>query len=350
MKNILKQIGQLPFIVAFWISKNWHVLLLVGLGWLAIQRMVDANHGKPSDYFTSFLDPLFSLMGLLLTVGVTLFLARREWGDNLDQRLVVHFVNPNGQFIASCYNINLLPNAEMRSLGQQIAQQMFNNQFVRFNPSVEMLSKGTVWAKSDTKLLGGGWIKYAEIKFNLLDDSYNQKSEYYALWNLGDNQQVKKRVDVANSPFHIYNPQFSLPKLLSTDDASMNDFMDKVGEKALLPKPRLFLTDAYLIMGEGMVELQRIDDPEEISMLLAPSQSSPYSVECHIADRLAVTWLNHLTGMSFTPGAPYFKLDPKLDLCLLITLDTEGLRKGVAYPASRLSQIGFSATLVGPSN
>lgn len=209
----------------FYFKKNWSILLLLVIGVVIVGLMTQWGQDKVPAVFTNFWDTLFGLLGVLLTLGLTVFYVYNEWAEQLDRVLIVHFKDSTGRYVASCYNVNILPNAELRGLGQQLGAQILERgRDLVFNPSVKLI-------KTDIHKIKTGegkskWIQYYEIQFRLLEDIFKDKpTPFYRVWNMGEEDDIKRMVSVATKTFHEENKYgMTLVDLLNSDEESMEKF------------------------------------------------------------------------------------------------------------------------------
>ena len=68
-------------------------------------------------------------------------------------------------YLASCYNVQVMPNSDLRALGQQVGAQMFSNQQLKFNPSLSLNIQNKpikILDKKNKKV----WVKYNDINLS----------------------------------------------------------------------------------------------------------------------------------------------------------------------------------------
>jgi hypothetical protein len=243
MINVLKT---LPEIVRHYIKENGFTLLLLIVAIFFVGLSTDWGRGDICSIFTKFWDPWLGIAGILFTLGLTIYYARSQWIESLDKKLIVHFVNTKGHYLASCYNVNVLPNAELRALGLQVGQQMFGIQNLKFNPSITETGREQIIRikNKEGKTL---WIQYYEITFNLLEDSYNHQSKFYTVWNISRDRSIKKRIDVSDQPYHKWKTEDIL-LLLSEDKKSIEQF-DTIAEIKFDHK--MYLLNSAIVTAQG---------------------------------------------------------------------------------------------------
>lgn len=210
----------------FYFRQNWRMLTLILLGFCIVFFYTKGGNEVP-ERFTTFFDPLFSVLGLLLTVGLTVFYVYNEWVDQLDRILIVHFKDLSGNYVASCYDVNILPNAELRGLAQQVGAQVLERERnLKINPSAKLLKTDIL--KVNTYDNNSKWIKYYEIQIRLLENIFKEDEiPCYRVWNMGEDNEIKKKVKISEKVFHEFSEVeygVSLIDLLNSDKNSMDKF------------------------------------------------------------------------------------------------------------------------------
>lgn len=218
-------------IIKYAFSNYWIRIVLIcfiGFGLYALVFFVITTvddkglHNLPENY-SSVWDPFLSMVGLAITSGLTIYYIRNEWISSLEKKLIVHFVNHKNQYVASCYNVNVLPHSDLRSLGQQVGQQLLHNQSIRFNPSIDNIENKQPILITD-HLGNQKWIKYFEIKFKLTDDIKNNAITNYKVWNINANGDHElKTFKLSPTVFHE-SKQLNIQLLLSTNPESIEKF------------------------------------------------------------------------------------------------------------------------------
>ncbi len=221
-----------------------------------------------SKYYKNAFDPILSFSGVVVPVILGIYFLRKEWEESLDRKLIVHFTQKSidlcqKEYMFSCYNVNLLPNADMRALGQQIGGQMGQNFGLKFNPSIKPIANGTL----ETLMIDGKteWVNYFEIEF-LLDRNQVSNTKYL-VWNLFEEEKLSASFDTRPAvAFHkLYDTAISLAQLLSSDDASKIDF-----EKIKIDKPeapKLYIMNSSIVTNFGLFQYKKIDVEDAKSLI-----------------------------------------------------------------------------------
>lgn len=187
-------------------------------------------------FWTNVLDPTITVFSFLFPLILSFYLLKKEWEESLETKLIVHFsIKNNGkkEYVMSCYNVNLLPYADMRSLGQQIGGQMSGDFQLKFNPSIQPISNGIISVKNEKNKLE--WVKYYEIEFLLATEPISSRPEtiknlrgLYLVWNLFDEDKELIYFNQRyNQTFHNvpkFKKEISISELLSFDKKSLENF------------------------------------------------------------------------------------------------------------------------------
>lgn len=206
----------------YYFKKNW---LLVGALIFTFSLIYYfTNFGDElSGFFVNFWDPIFSVFSTLLVIGLTIIYVKKEWKNSLNKELVVHFTH-NKKYVFSCYGVNLLPNADMRTLAQQIGRQMNGNQNLELNPSVNLIKSEVIRVK-DTNGKENKWIKYNEIQMALTKKP--EHVSFYKVWNLNNDTKEEKQISNQDEDFITQNKgNITIENLLSYDDENLKKFME----------------------------------------------------------------------------------------------------------------------------
>ncbi|MCA9750446.1 MAG: hypothetical protein KC414_15150 [Romboutsia sp.] len=83
--------------------------------------------------WTNIIDPLVTLLTVSITIIVYLTNARKNWEDNLEKRLTVHFMYKD-KYMMSCIQAFLTGTGDIRQWGQQIGRQMNGGKNLDFFP------------------------------------------------------------------------------------------------------------------------------------------------------------------------------------------------------------------------
>lgn len=113
--------------ITFWIVAFLVCLLIF---WIINKRNSICNI---DGVWTDVIDPVFTLFGLLVPALLWYFLLDKEWKDNLEKKLTVHF-KLKDNYVMSCFEVYLSSPADIRNWGQQIGQQMNNGNLLSFYP------------------------------------------------------------------------------------------------------------------------------------------------------------------------------------------------------------------------
>lgn len=170
----------------FYLKKNKGMLFFILGSFLLIGFMTAWGKVAMPMAFTNFWDALFGLLGVLLTVGLTIIYAAKEWRDSLEKRLTVHF-EYKGKYIMTCHEAYLASEGDIRAWGQQIGFQMTNKTQLDFYPYLSQKNPETAY---DTNLKIH-FMKY-EVTFHLrtIETQVKQmpdfKTQYLVWWENTD--------------------------------------------------------------------------------------------------------------------------------------------------------------------
>jgi hypothetical protein len=231
---------------------------------------------KPmDDVFTILTDPVFSITSIILTVGLTIMYAKTEWINTLPHRLNVHFINTEGKYLASCYNVHVMPNSDLRALGQQVGAQMFGNQHLKFNPSL-VLNKQNEPIKIKDKSNENEWVKFTDINFYLTTDQYNQVSAYYTIWNIYEKSHDTIYQLPSELPLHIST--IKTEHLLSNNSESTNQFK-KLPSIDISIYNHTYILNSPVIEGNGDYKYQIINESQAKAFIKDKSFKSAIGYE-----------------------------------------------------------------------
>jgi hypothetical protein len=252
MSNIFKTI---PAVSWHYLKENWFTWLLLAVAIVFVGASTDWGIADISTIFSKFWDPFLGIAGTLITLGLTFYYVSRQWKESLEKKLIVHFENANGDYIASCYNVNILPNGELRALGLQVGQQMLSTQQVKFNPSVVERTSARPLAVlgEDGK---SKWIMMYEIIFKLTTNEYNGGSAYYLIWNINDLQKTEKIEQPTKTPFHVKHD--NLITLMSMDDKSLHAY-NQIENTAIKIKGKFYFLNSSVITDFGRYVYESIN-------------------------------------------------------------------------------------------
>ncbi|MBP7642560.1 MAG: DUF1874 domain-containing protein [Saprospiraceae bacterium] len=250
-------------IVAHYWKKNFiiPILLFISLGVVAFYTY--GGEQEIGSFYNYFVDPVFSIFSILLTVGLTMMYAKTEWVNTLPHRLNVHFINTKGKYLASCYNVHVMPNSDLRTLGQQVGAQMFENQQLKFNPSLKLnVQNEPIRVKNSSGK--SCWVKYSDVNFYLTTDQYNENSAYYTVWNINEKEHDSLKLEPGTQPLH--DNEISTKELLSDDGLSAVAFktLQKINIQTGV---KLYIVNSPIIDGAGMYDYQIIDKTQAISFI-----------------------------------------------------------------------------------
>lgn len=244
-------------IISYYFKKNYiiPILLLISLG--VVTYYTYWGKQEMGDFYSNYVDPVFSIFSILLTVGLTMMYAKTEWINTLPHRLNVHFINTKGKYLASCYNVHVMPNSDLRTLGQQVGAQMFDNQQLKFNPSLKLnVQNEPVQVLNSNKKKN--WVKYSDVNFYLTTDQYNANSAYYTIWNINEKEHDSLKLEPSAKPLHESDQKISTKQLLSDDGESAVAFksLQKIN---IATSVKLYIVNSPIIDGAGMYDYQIID-------------------------------------------------------------------------------------------
>lgn len=225
--------------------------------------------------WTQVIDPVISIVALILPVLLTLYFIYQEWTNSLDKKLIVHFTiyqEGKKEYVFSCYNVNLLPGGDMRSLGQQIGSQMGKNTFLHFNPSIKPVRKGL--EQIVTKYGERQWIFYYEIEFILFSEVVDKDHPdthlgRYLVWNNFDEKILSWRTHPRPTlAFHqLPEVKLNLSELLSFDSNSELKFLELGQPKVAASGNPLYVLNASVVTDFGIFSYQSIDFQKAIELM-----------------------------------------------------------------------------------
>ena len=174
-------------------SKLFAILFLFGL----VVSILIAYYFKENLY-NDWIDPIASIMTLLVAISIALVGYRKTWIDSLPKKLTVHYTCQN-RYHLSCYYADLTSEGDIRTWAQQIGAQMTNNSRLSFNPFFD-LSGPDVILLEPNKIT----VLHYEITILLKDinDLKLDLDEKYIRWYVihgvnHDNDQVHKLDPIA---------------------------------------------------------------------------------------------------------------------------------------------------------
>jgi hypothetical protein len=251
-------------IVYFYIRKNWLVPVLSIIAAVLVYFVITGQASFIPSFYTNFWDPYMAIFGIALTIGLTVIYISKEWLDHLPRKLNVHFINTNGHYLASCYNVNVVTNADLRTLGQQVGAQMLSNQQIKFSPSLDLVESDVpLKVKNDQGM--STWIKYSNIKFYLTSDQYNEQSSYYTVWNIQNHRPHALTFAPSIQPFHELKA-LSLKVLLSEDESSLTSYNGIEEHKVALAN-KLYIVNSPIIDGSGIYDYKTITMEEAMQFI-----------------------------------------------------------------------------------
>jgi Domain of unknown function (DUF1874) len=255
---------KLVSIVNFYIKKNWLVPALLLIAAALVYYVITGHASSVPSIYTNFWDPYMAIFSIALTIGLTVIYISKEWLDHLPRKLNVHFINTNGHYLASCYNVNVVTNADLRTLGQQVGAQMLSNQQIKFSPSLDLF-ESDVPLKIKNAQGHASWIKYSNIKFYLTSDQYNEQSSFYTVWNIQNHRPHALTFAPSIQPFHALKA-LSLKVLLSEDEPSLASFKSIEEQKVVLEN-KLYIVNSPIIDGSGIYDYKTITMEEAIQFI-----------------------------------------------------------------------------------
>jgi len=212
-----------------------------------------ASFNNTNPFYADYIDPVTALFGLIVTVGITVILAAREWEEELPVELIVHFTYKDPgtgrkKYIYSCYGVNLLEGTDVRALSQQIGRQM-NRELLQFNPS--LVKQGEEIIRVLDEHGRKKWIKYKEIEVALDKDYSFRTGNRYKVWNVNRSDKEEKLCSRTDSPFHL-QAGLSIETMLSNHPEAVEAFRRSTVCKAPEPRtPRLYILNSALIPSPG---------------------------------------------------------------------------------------------------
>jgi len=118
------------------------------------------------------LDQIVSLATLMIALFVWYGEIAQDWRNNLPKRLTVQFANDQGELVLQCFKAHLSDVADIRTLGQQIASQMCdNNRNLEFRAPYIKQSAGKILCDPE---IGCFLLYYATFTFINLPEGLAQ--------------------------------------------------------------------------------------------------------------------------------------------------------------------------------
>lgn len=319
-------------ILYYWLKKNWFILVLL-LITIGIIYLINIPEGKLPDLYTNYVDSVISVFSVLLVIALTFAFIKKEWEESLDKELIVHFLTPNNEYAYSCYGANLLPNADIRSLSQQIGAQMAKTRQLDFNPSIQMVSNGTLRVKKNN--IEHRWIKYYEIVFNLLSD---QSDGSYTVWNINHNEIKKLKLKKRDKVFTYQYSHITKEKMLSYDQLNFENF-NKI-ESTFYEKQNhmVYLTNSAILTNTGSFDF------DIISLEKAKEFINNNKFVSAIGHQSTANLLTKLLNSKIEYNRVSIDLK-KGDTCLVFRLK-DRLVEGKIYTEEQINDIGFEFGLL----
>lgn len=242
-------------ILKFYWKRNKTIPILLFITIFVVFFLITGNGTFLPKLFINFWDPLISIYSFALTVGLTFIYINKDWIDHLPRKMNVHYINSHGMYLASCYNVDVVTNSDLRALGQQVGAQMFGNQQLKFNPSLKLV---TIDKPLEVKKHTGEfvWIKYSDVNFYLTLDDYNNDSSYYTVWNINNNISYELRIPPDLIPFHV-SKNISINELLSEDNETLNTF-NSLKVESPVSSIKLYIVNSPIIDGSGVYDYETI--------------------------------------------------------------------------------------------
>ncbi len=316
-------------IICYYLKSNYIIPILIGISGLFVYFCITSQGTCIPDLYANFWDPFISIFSFALTIGLTFIYIRKEWLEQLPQKLNIHFVNIDGNYLASCYNVNVVGNADIRALGQQVGAQMFQNKFINFNPSLHVIHQG-IPIEVKNKENKNYWIKYTEIVFQLRTNEYNDTSTYYSVWHINNNETARSKFKVSKNAFHVVKGRMSINDLLSDNDEAYLKFV-KIKEDNTEIKRKYYLTNSPIVTGNGVYEYTIIDigDAKEFIKDKELISAIGHESTAHV--------LTNLLGIPVKQDRIQIKLDEG-DQCLVFRLK-DRVKENKQYTIEELSNM-----------
>lgn len=313
--------------ISFYTRKNFFIIFIIVVSFLLIGLFTQCGNILP-DFLNNFLNPLFGMLSVLIGIGLTIIVVKKEWEDSLDQELIVHFRYEN-EYIYSSYGANLLPNVDMRALAQQIGAQMAKRRDLEFIPSIKLLNKDVISVKD--KCLKRKWIKYFEIEVTLLKEVGDGS---YTIWNINHNEIKSVKFKERGTKFteHI---NLSIMNMLSYDIENFNKFKSIKGtyNSDINAEKKLYITNAAILTSSGNFKYNIINLNEAKNLLKDTNFISA------IGHQSTANILSSLldTNIEFNRISINQEVGDK---CLVFRLNGR-LEEGIVYSEHEINEIGY---------
>lgn len=214
------------------------------------------------------IDPALTLISLISPLLIWLYFINREWRASLDEKLIVHFYKQEGhirQYVMSAYNVNLVKGGDIRTLAQQVGQQMSFTQFLVFNPSIRTLNADAVFRTKNAQNQIE-WIRCQEVEILLYEEPEGDPRKNlikplwgkYVVWNYFEHD--KKAIEFGvrpASPWHLAE-KIKYNDLLSLDAQSETIFIESQKHQSVHNNTLYFL-NSPICTDYGHYDYEKID-------------------------------------------------------------------------------------------
>jgi hypothetical protein len=254
-----------------YLRKNYTITLFLLLTALLVLLIIFKCYVAPdwkANTWDRIADPALTLVGLLSPLLIWLYFVNREWRGSLDEKLIVHFyrqIDDTKQYVMSAYNVNLVKGGDIRTLAQQVGQQMSYTQFLVFNPSIRTLKSDEVFktlnAQNKTE-----WVRCQEVEILLYDEPEGDTRKNlikpllgkYVVWNYFENDKKAIIFDTRpTTPWHL-KERIAYNDLLSLDAQSEQQFVESQTQR-LVSKNTLYLLNSPICTDYGCYDYVNVD-------------------------------------------------------------------------------------------
>jgi hypothetical protein len=132
------------------------------------------NLYRLDSWYAKWADPIITIATLLIAVFVWVDTRIRQWKNSLPKRLTIHFKDGD-KYVLSYFNAILIGEHDVRAFGQQLGQQMNDNDRLEFFPG--LICKEPITIRTD----GNRYINYYEVQMQLrlVPKKFKNSYEYW---------------------------------------------------------------------------------------------------------------------------------------------------------------------------
>lgn len=307
---------------------------------------------NPKEYVIPFVKDntdLITAFSLILPAILTIALIGNEWRNSLEKKLIVHFRMKNsegGKYIMSGYNINVLENADLRTLGIQVGAQISANTKLSFNPSVYPIRNSIISIINEKGQKQ--WVRFFEIEFLLKDPFEDGENKEKYLVSYFANGEENKIIFPERPNIHFeqkFKNELGINNLLSSDSSSISKYnlIKKSIQNIDKKIPKIYLLNSSVITASGQYSYhiinketakEYIKTAKEIEMAISYESTAKL-----LSQLLEIETYTNRNAIQMQTNEAAIILKPKKRLEEIKTLTIEELEK-VGYELGWLVKVG----------